>query len=427
VAQRPEIRPRRSRRLRLGRVLAVEPAAPGAGRVWLWREGRREAAEIGPGEALRPGDLVRLTPRGARLVGRPRRGDALAPGGDLGRLLADGGRRDAALRERSALLHGLRVALRRRGLLEVETPAIAPCPGLELHLDPVEVRLREGMAGAATTRYLVTSPEYHCKRLLHAGLTHIFSLARAFRSGEQGGQHNPEFTMLEWYRAGEPAEAALQDVLGLVAVAADAVARDRRRRGDARPVWRPGPPLRLSFAAALARFAGVRLQALPAALAPRRAALARAVAAAGAQAREGDGEADLLLALFAERVEPALAAHDLVIIERWPACLASLARRLPEAPELAERFEVYLRGVELANGFGELTDAAEQRARLERDLTERARRGLATPPLDERFLTALERGCPPAAGVALGVDRLLMAVGGYDAIADVLAFPFDLA
>lgn len=393
----------------------------------LWSEGRvlrsshADAADAG----WQPGDLVRREGDALHLLARPGP-DALAPDGDLGRLLENGAERDAALRDRAALLRATRAFFDRRDFLEVETPAIATSPGLELHLDAVGVRLREGMAGHAVERWLVTSPEYHCKRLLHAGLPRIYSLAKAFRSGERGAWHNPEFTMLEWYRSGESSDAIIRDALRLFRAAAAAVARARKARGDARAVFRPRRALRLDFGAALRRFAGVEIfgeDGLPLPIATLRARAERA----GATVRPDDDEATVLLAIFAERVEPALAAHDVVVIERWPASLASLARRLPEAPHLAERFEIYVRGVELANGFGELVDAEEQRQRFEADLAARRARGLPLYPIDERFLQALRRGCPPAAGVALGVDRMLMAVGGYAQIDQVLAFPFERA
>lgn len=405
----------------LARVLASDATA-----LLLWQDGRTvRRPAVAPPERLQPGDLVREQAEDWAVVARPG-ADALHPDGDLGRLLRDGARRDAALRDRAALLQAIRADLDRRGFLEVETPAIATSPGLELHLDAVGAALREGMAGAPVQRWLVTSPEYHCKRLLHAGLPRIYSLAKAFRSGERGGWHNPEFTMLEWYRAGEDSGAIIADALRLLRRTAAAVERSRRARGDDRSVFRPSRALRLSFAGALRRFAGMEMNGRDGLPLPIATLRARANAA-GATIRPDDAEADVLLAVFAECVEPALTAHDVVVIERWPQSLASLARRLPDAPHLAERFEIYVRGVELANGFGELVDADEQRQRFEADLSARRARGLPIYPIDERFLDALRRGCPPASGVALGVDRLLMAVGGYDDIDEVLAFPFERA
>ncbi len=387
-----------------------------------------------PALAIEAGDLVQLTSGGVQRLLRPAAGaDAIFDrDGDLGRLLAERGLRHRSLVERALLMRQLRAFFDRRGFLEVETPAIATSPGLELHLDPVAVALRQGMAGDVVQRYLVTSPEYHCKRLLHGGLTHIYSLAKAFRSGERGRWHTPEVTMLEWYRAGAEAEAILRDLRALCRAVATKLRQHRLAADGADAttadggVWVPARPQRLSFFAALERLGGLRAADRQGRTLPL-TALREACARVGVEARPDDDEAGLLLHAFAERVEPALANRGYVEIAPWPASLASLARPLPDAPWLADRFEVYLQGVEIANGFGELVDAAEQRRRFEADLRARAVRGLPRPPIDERFLRALERGCPPSAGVALGVDRLLMVLGGYDDIEQVLAFPFERA
>ncbi len=404
----------------VGRVLALTEAGAIA-----WVEGARRDVT---GAGLAAGDLIAIERDGRAIcIGRPDPGaDAFAADGDLARLLADDGRRDRALRERATMLAAIRATFDRRGFVEVETPAIALSPGMELHLDAIGVDVREGMGGAMTRRWLVTSPELHCKRLLHAGVGQIYSLAKAFRSGERGGWHNPEFTMLEWYRAGAEVDVIIDDVLALIRRVASSLARQRRARGVALPIWRPKRVLRLSFLQALRRFADIdaaddagRCADLP--------TLWRLAAAKGVDVRPGDDEATVLLAIFATLVEPALQAHDCVVITPWPASLASLSRPVPGAPWLAERFEIYLRGVELANGFGELVDAAEQERRLHADVAARVARGMAVYPIDTRFLQALQRGCPPSAGVALGVDRLLMAVGGYDDIDEVLVFPFERA
>ena len=405
---------------RVARVLAVH-----GDEVALWLDGRRRD---GHGHGLTPGDLVLVDGDGqCSRVGGPDAGaDPFAADGDLARLLARDGLRDRALRERAVTLAAIRRTFDRRGFLEVETPAIALSPGMELHLDAIGVDVRGGMGGAMTRRWLVTSPELHCKRLLHAGVGQIYSLAKAFRSGERGGWHNPEFTMLEWYRAGADADIIIADVLALVRRVADAIARQRRARGVASPVWRPSRPLRMSFLAALRQFAGIDAETSDGRCIGLDA-LWRLAEARGVDVRAGDDEATVLLAIFATLVEPALQAHDCVVITPWPASLASLSRPVAGAPWLAERFEIYLRGVELANGFGELVDATEQERRLRADVEARQARGMPVYPIDERFLAALRRGCPPSAGVALGVDRLLMAVGGYGDIDDVLAFPFERA
>lgn len=394
---------------RFARVLAADAAG-----VWLWQDGRTEH-QAGT-FALQPGDLIdRAT---GAIVGRAS-GDFPNPDGDFARLTEHAGTRWHALQARARLLRAIRSFFDRRGFLEVDTPAIATSPGLELHLDAVEVRLRQGMAGAPTTRWLVTSPEYHCKRLLSCGVERLYSLGHAFRSGERGAWHNPEFAMLEWYRAGADYRDIVRDTQALVRHCARALQGMTlpRPRTDVTGAWP-----RLSIRAAIQRFAGFD----PGRCDDDRLVRQRAVAS-GLEVRPDDSAADVLVRALVERVEPALAAMPGVVLERWPASMASLARRFAKAPHLAERFEVYLGGVELANGFSELVDAVEQRARLEHDLSERRRHGLPGYPLDERFLGALGEGCPPSAGVALGVDRLLMVLGGWDDIEAVLPFPFERA
>lgn len=311
-----------------------------------------------------------------------------------------------ALRDRALLNQRIRAFFADRGFLEVETPAIAHSPGLELHLDAVEVRLREGMAGAPVQRWLVTSPEYHCKRLLAAGCETIYRLGKAFRSGERSAHHNPEFTMLEWYRAGATVDVIAADTLALIAEC---------DRGDRRLQ----PPVRLGFDALIAEHFAFDC------LLTGDDELLAAAKDAGYGALAGETAADLLMRAWVDRVEPNLPNDRAVVVDRYPARLASLAQLSTADPRVAERVEVYVRGVEIANGFTELVDPVEQRERFEADLAARKRAGLPEYPIDERFLTALA-ACPPAAGIALGVDRLLMVLGGYAHIDDVLAFPFEV-
>lgn len=394
---------------RFARVLALGPQG-----AWLWCEGRVTTQLVG-GD-LQPGDIVDLRTGG--VVARAR-GEFPHPDGDFARLTERDGLRWHALHARARLLRAIRDFFDRRGFVEIDTPAIATSPGLELHLDAVEVRLRQGMGGAPTTRWLVTSPEYHCKRLLAAGMPKIYSLGHAFRSGERGTWHNPEFAMLEWYRAGEDYRAVVRDTRALVRHCLRALA-NLPVPSLARDLHTPW--LRLSIRQAVQRFAHFD---------PGRGdddALVRQRAReAGLDVQDQDTAEDVLVRALVERVEPALARHPGVVLERWPASMASLARTFPGAPHLAERFEIYLRGIEIANGFSELVDATEQRQRFQADLQKRRALGRPEYPLDERFLHALEQGCPPAAGVALGVDRLLMVLGGYDDIEQVQAFPFERA
>lgn len=300
--------------------------------------------------------------------------------------------RVARLRRRSELLRSIRAFFFARDFVEVETPVLVPSPGLDLHLDAFRVD-----APASAPRFLSTSPEYQMKRLVAEGMPRIFQLARCFRRGEEGSRHNPEFTMLEWYRANEGVSAVMADTEQLVARLTGGEVALEGRRVDTRPPFR-----RMTMCEAFARFADVARE--------RTLALA-------AQ------DEDAYFRLLVERVEPALEALDhAVFITEYPAAQASLARKKPGDPAVAERFELYVAGLELCNGFGELTDPREQRARFEQDQAERSRRGLPVYPIDERFIEALERGLPPSGGNALGVDRLVALVCGTTDIADVIAF-----
>ncbi|MCC6525611.1 MAG: EF-P lysine aminoacylase GenX [Polyangiaceae bacterium] len=341
---------------------------------------------------------------GWRVVERP--GGRARPGGEAHRLGAGG--LGSALALRAELVRATRAFLEARGFLEVETPLVVPSPGLDVHLDAFELARSPGDA-ARPAAFLSTSPEYQMKRLLAGGLPRIFQLGRAFRRDEQGRWHNPEFTMLEWYRAFATVEEVMTDTEELVRALGTHGARGGDRaavRVGEREIRLDRPFARLGVAEAFARFAGVgRAEVLE--LAAR--------------------DEERYFRLLVERVEPGLAAFDVpVFLCDYPASQASLARRKPDDPELCERFELYLAGVELCNGFGELTDATEQRARLERDQAERLRSGKPAYPIDERFLAALEEGMPPAAGNALGLDRLVALVAGAAGIDAVMAFPADV-
>jgi lysyl-tRNA synthetase class 2 len=299
------------------------------------------------------------------------------------------------LRERAAVCAGSRRFFDARGFVEVQTPVVVPSPGLDVHLDAFEVT--GGDRGAP--RWLSTSPEYQMKRLLAAGWSRIYQVAPCFRRGELGARHNPEFTMLEWYRAGAHVAEVMGDTEQLVAAVTGGAVRLGERTIDVRP-----PFERVSVCDAFARFAGwSREQTLD--------------AAAGDEGR--------YFRALVDEVEPGLSGLDrAVFLVDYPASQASLARVRPDDPAVAERFELYVAGVELCNGFGELVDPVEQRARLVRDQAARRARGLPVYPIDERFLAALSR-VPPSAGNALGLDRLAALTCGTTEIADVVAFTAD--
>ena len=369
-----------------GRVLEVSGAS-----VILADAFGSLAVDLEVPHPIAPGDLAVFagTPRngvlaGARLVERivprrPPRGRAPSadpPASETDRLIHRGAGK--ALARRAAALAAIRACFDERGFLEVETPCLVPSPGLDLHLDAFAVR-----GGPSAARYLITSPEYQMKRLLAGGVPRCFQLARCFRRGEHGRTHNPEFTMLEWYRA----FAGVEEVIG----------RHRgscvRGRGSARTRSAARRRLRGAVRAAH-RGRGVR--------ALRRRARRRGDRAGVAATRSASSGSSSTRSSRRSRGRLAPSSRS-TTLPRSPRSRASA----PAIRACAERFELYVGGVELCNGFGELTDPAEQRARLERDQAERARLGKPVYPIDERFLAALEEGMPPSAGNALGVDRLI--------------------
>jgi len=306
------------------------------------------------------------------------------------------------LAARARVVREVRAFFESRGYLEVETPLAIPCPGLDLHLDAFEVVPAGPPASSAKAppRFLSTSPELQMKRLLVDGHARIFQITRAFRAGEIGERHNPEFTILELYRANAGVEAIMRDTEQLVARVTGGAVRLGDRTIDVKP-----PFARMTVCEAYERFAGI---------APEETL------------RLAEHDEDRFFFVLVDAVEPALAKLDhAVFLTEYPSTQASLARKKPGDPRVAERFELYVAGVEVCNGFGELTDAVEQRARFVHDQEERARRGMPVYPLDERFLEALDRGMPDSGGNALGLDRLVALATGSTAIRDVLAFADD--
>lgn len=404
----------------MGRVIA----RPAPDVALLVCEGARVEVR-GPVDALEPGDLARVrvapasdpgAPRvaleAAERIFRPTRAP-WAPSSETA-ALASGRRERLALR--AAVIRAIRAYFEREGFLEVETPSIATSPGLDLHLHAFAVAEPLPLSGIgdesgprpsappATTPpfgYLITSPEYHMKRLLVGGLTRCFQFARCFRAGEIGRLHEPEFTMLEWYRAWGSLDEMLADTEQVVRTAAGVADPALRFAALGAPIDIDSPFERLTLREAFARYAPG--EGDPIALASR--------------------DEERFFGVLVERIEPNLGRVRPTFLMRWPAPMASLARLAPDDPSVCERFELYVGGIELCNGFVELTDPVEQRARLQRDQRERAARGLPVYPIDERFLAALEEGMPPSVGNALGLDRLVALVAGCESIADVIAFP----
>ncbi|KAB0676116.1 EF-P lysine aminoacylase EpmA [Aureimonas leprariae] len=319
----------------------------------------------------------------------------------------------------------IRTAFRRwfedGGFTEIEAACLQVSPGNETHLAAFATEL-VGPDGARSPLYLHTSPEFAAKKLLAAGEERIFSLGPVWRNRERGVLHHPEFTMLEWYRTGEPYERLVADCAALVALAAEtAGAKTFRFRDREADPYRP--PERLTVAEAFRRFAGIDLLAT---VDPDggtdRDGLRAALAAAGIRTAPDDTWSDLFSRVMVERIEPRLGEGRATVLCEYPVPEAALARPKPGDGRVAERFELYACGVELANGFGELTDAAEQRRRFEADMDEKERIYGERYPVDEDFLAAL-RIMPEAAGIALGFDRLAMLATGARRIEDVLWTP----
>ena len=320
------------------------------------------------------------------------------------------------LAARSAITRAIRAWFDEQGFAEVETGILQVSPGNETHLHAPRTEL-DRADGARATRYLRTSPEFACKKLLAAGEQKIFEFARVFRDRERGDLHLPEFTMLEWYRANEAYDAVMADSLAVIAHAAQAtgIGRFSFRGKVADPFTEPE---RLTVAAAFERYAGIDLLAT---IAGGNGDRARLAAAARKRVRitDDDSWSDIFSKVLVEHVEPKLGQGHLTVLFEYPAPEAALARAKPSDPRIAERFEIYACGVELANGFGELTDAREQRLRFTRAMDEKHRRYGERYPLDEDFLAAIAH-MPEASGVALGFDRLVMLASGAHRIDQVV-------
>jgi elongation factor P--(R)-beta-lysine ligase len=332
--------------------------------------------------------------------------------------------RRPVLLARTRILAGIRAHFADAGFVEADTAVLQISPANETHLHGFATSFRPegGLGGPAQPLYLHTSPEFACKKLLAAGETKLFTLGHVFRNGERGPLHHPEFTMAEWYRVGEPYEALMADCAALLALAARAAgATELRWRGRSAD---PFAPLEhLTVADAFRRYAGIDLLAsVHADGSTDRDAFATAATASGIPSAETDSWSDIFSRVLAERVEPNLGIGRPVALTEYPITEAALARAKPSDPRVAERFELYACGVELANGFAELTDAAEQRRRFEADMVEKHRLYGERYPLDEDFLAALAL-MPLASGVALGVDRLVLLATGAPNIEHVLWTP----
>jgi len=328
--------------------------------------------------------------------------------------------RKPLLAARGRIAAALRGYFAQHEFCEVEAGILQVSPGNEAHLHAFATEWRTP-DGGTRRRYLHTSPEFACKKLLAAGERRIFDFARVFRNRERGPLHHPEFTLLEWYRANEPYDVLIEDCAALVALAARAAgARElvyRDRRAD------PFAPVRrITVAQAFADYAGIDLLASLTPEAGDRDALAQAAQRAGINVLADDTWADIFSRVLVAKVEPRLGIGQVTVLDEYPAVEAALARRKASDPRVAERFELYACGVELANAFGELTDACEQRRRFEIEMAEKQRIYGERYPIDEDFLAALAH-MPPACGIALGFDRLVMLATGAPHIEQTIWTP----
>ncbi len=297
----------------------------------------------------------------------------------------------------------------------MDPAALAASPGNETHLHAFQTEATDE-GGERRSLYLHTSPEFACKKLLAAGERRIFSFGHAFRNRERGALHHPEFTMLEWYRAEEPYDTIIADTISLVqSVARAAPAISLRHRERSLDPFQLAE--RITVATAFAQHANIDLTACA-----ERAAFAAAAQRAGVSVAADDTWSDIFSKVLVAKVEPRLGDGRLCVLDEYPVSEAALARPKPKDPHVAERFEIFGCGVELANGFGELTDAVEQRRRFGEAMAEKERRYGERYPLDEDFLAALG-AMPPASGVALGFDRLVMLATGAARIDDVVWTP----
>ena len=313
-----------------------------------------------------------------------------------------------AIRLRAQLNAAIRAFFAERDVLEVETPVLSLAGNTDPNIASFSLEFSGRTDGAPRTRWLRTSPEYPLKRLLAAGIGDCYELGRVFRDGEAGGRHNPEFTMLEWYRVSWNHLQLVEETAALVRSALSLVGRDAGLEvigyRDLYQTRLGLDPITVSDAALRAALGDVEINP------------------------EGLERDDWLDLLMTHRLQPGFKPGEMLAIHGYPPSQCALARvRGSGEDAVAERFELYLGPLELANGYHELTDAAEQRRRLERDVAVRTGRGDGAPPIDDALLAAMGKGLPDCAGVALGIDRLLMAMLGTQRIADVLAFDFSRA
>lgn len=320
---------------------------------------------------------------------------------------------------RNRIKAGFRRYFETHGFTEVECAALQVSPGNETHLHAFSTDA--AVNGSSQRLYLHTSPEFASKKLLAAGEQKIFDFARVFRNREHAALNVPEFTMLEWYRANSEYNAVIGDCINLIRLAAEIAGQSTFRHRD-KVLRATTQARRMTVAEAFDTYARIDLLATIDADGTDRAYLAMQAQAQGIRFEPTDTWSDIFSRILVERVEPHLGFDAPLVLDEYPAAEAALARKCPQDPRVAERFELYVLGVELANGFGELTDPVEQRARFEHEMSEKQRIYGERYPIDEELLGALEH-MPPSSGVALGFDRLVMLATGAPHIEHVMWTP----
>lgn len=335
-------------------------------------------------------------------------------------------RRLAFLRIRQTIVSATCTWFANQSFDEVETPALQISPGMEVHLHAFKTELRGPHPDDRQTMYLHTSPEFAMKKLLVAGMRRIFQMSRVWRNEERSATHHPEFTMLEWYRAHETYDTLRDDCVALIRACAQAAEKHLFKfRGIACDPFVPWEIL--TVPEAFQRYTAIDLMAtIDNDHQPSPHALAAEAQRLGIRTAVTDTWEDIFFRIMFEKIEPHLGAEQPTFLTDYPISMAALARPKPENPHLAERFELYICGLELANAFGELTDPAEQRRRFAADMALKEKLYGERFPVDEDFLAALDHGMPPSSGIALGFDRLVMLCAGADRIEDVLWAPIAI-
>ncbi len=325
------------------------------------------------------------------------------------------------LETRTKIISAIRAFFDAREYLEVETPLVVAKPGMEPHLEPFQTTVRDPF-GNPYEAFLITSPEYAMKKLLVAGFSKIYQITKCFRNGEAfEGRHNPEFTMIEWYRTGTDYRGIMDDTEALVKHVAERVLGKKEITWRGASIDLAQPWERLTVRDAMKAYAHVDLDA---ALSDK-TILIDAAAALGHVLPADVSWDDAFFSVFLNAVEPHLGATQPTFLHEYPISMAALSKPSSRDPRYAERFELYVGGLELANAYTELTDAREQRRRLEEEHALRAHLGRIRYDLDEDFVAALEEGMPEAGGIALGVDRLVMLLLEEEDIRNVTTFPAD--